>query len=106
MSEVVVIAQIKAKPGKEEALEKALRAAIDPTHLESGCIRYALHRSLEKPEVYYFLERWRSKGDLDQHLERGHVKTLFAKLDELTAGDAWIDVVEALPSGQAEKGQI
>ncbi len=106
MSEVVVIARFKAKPGKESALENALRAAIDPTHMEAGCIRYALHRSLDDPGAYCFLERWRSRGDLEEHLQRGHVKTLFAKLHELSTGNPLIDVMEAVPDGQAEKGQI
>jgi quinol monooxygenase YgiN len=106
MSEVVVVAQINAKPGSESALEKALLAVVEPTHMESGCIRYALHRSMDKPGVFYFLERWRSKKDLDDHLERGHMKTLFAKLAELTAGDASIEVMEAIPHGQLEKGEI
>lgn len=105
MSEVVVVAQFTARPGSETALEKALLAAIEPTHIEEGCIRYALHRSIEKPDVYCFIERWRSRADLDEHLKRGHIKTLFAKLDELT-DDSSLEVLEALPHGQAEKGQI
>jgi len=105
MSEVVVIAQFKAKPASETALEKALRAAIEPTHLEEGCIRYALHRSVEKPDVYCFVERWRSKADLDEHLKKAHIKTLFGKLDELTL-DSSLEILEALPHGHAEKGRI
>jgi len=49
MPEVVVVASFTAKDGREEEAERLLRGAIEPTHAESGCLLYALHRGTQDP---------------------------------------------------------
>jgi quinol monooxygenase YgiN len=102
MAELTVIARVKAKPGKESELEQALRGAVAPTHAEAGCLRYALHRSLDDPATFLFVERWVSREALDQHLETPHLKAIRAKFkDLLEARD--VGLYELLPEGTPQK---
>lgn len=105
MSEVVVVAVVKAKPGRESELERELRKLIVPTHAEPGCILYALHRSTSDPCELVFVERWRSRDDLDAHMKAPHLQHLPA-LAELLAEPMRAYVLEALPGGDPGKGAL
>jgi len=86
MKEIItVIAEIKAKPGREEDVKKALLALIGPTREEEGCIDYDLHESLEQPGQFLFYENWINDAALNAHLETAHLKELRAKSEALLA---------------------
>ncbi len=106
MTELTVVARAKAKPGHEAELERELRAVVGLTHKEPGCLRYALHRSLEDPAVFMVIERWASKESLDQHFATSYVQALLKKLQDLPAAPPEIATFELLPAGQPDKGII
>ena len=105
MSEVVVVAALKAKPGREAELERELRKLVVPTHAEPGCILYALHRSVSDPCELVFVERWRSQDDLDAHMKAPHLQNLPA-LAELLAEPMRPYILERLPEGDPAKGVL
>ena len=84
MEQVSVIARAKVRPGMEDDLKQAIEEAVGPTRSEEGCINYDLHQGAEDPSEFLLYENWRSKADLDAHLERPHVATLLGKLPELS----------------------
>ena len=53
MAEVVVVGAFTAKPGQEQAAQEAFEALVAPTHGESGCILYSLHRGADDPALPY-----------------------------------------------------
>lgn len=83
---LVVIAEGKAKPGKEDDLRSRLHALLAPTRAEEGCIQYDLHESLDEPGRFVFFERWTSREALDQHLKTRHLTEFFGYVDELVDG--------------------
>jgi len=102
--ELTVIARIKAKRGRETDLERELRAIVAPTHAESGCLRYTLHRSLEDPTLFTTIERWNSKEAIDKHFGTTHIQSLLKKAGDLLVDPPEITVFELLPEGQPAKG--
>lgn len=80
---LIVVAKIKAKRGKETELKDALLSLIEPTRAEEGCICYELHQSPQMPGLFLFYEIWKSKEDLDKHLQRPYLKNFFEKAHEL-----------------------
>lgn len=84
-SPVTVVAYVVAKPGQAAALQAVLSALPGPTRLEAGCLQYDLHQSADVPERFVFLEVWRSKADLDRHLQTPHVTEALAKVGPLVA---------------------
>jgi quinol monooxygenase YgiN len=93
---LTVIAVLKAKPGKEEALKQAITACIAPTRAEEGCINYDLHQSLDNRTVFTLYENWRSKQDLDQHLQMPYLQDLLGRADELFAEPPDIQLLERI----------
>jgi quinol monooxygenase YgiN len=106
MPEVVVVGSFTANPGREADLLAAFEALVAPTHAESGCILYALHRGADDPARLTFIERWASREALDAHLESDHIKDVLTRADELWGQNGDITVYEAVPAGEEEKGSI
>ncbi len=75
---LTVVAVFQARPGREMALEAALRAMVAPTQQEVGCLNYDLHRSDDDPRLFFFHETWRSVADHRAHLDTPHVRHLLA----------------------------
>ena len=80
---ITVVAVLTAKKGKEEELEKQCLLMVQPTRHEAGCISYDFHQDTENPCSFMFYENWRSKGDLDLHVQKPHSRQFFGLLDEL-----------------------
>lgn len=66
---LTLIAILQGKPEKRDDLLATLREFVKPTRAEEGCVEYHLHVSDDDPNKFIFYENWRSKPDLDVHLE-------------------------------------
>jgi quinol monooxygenase YgiN len=88
---VHVIARVRAKAGKEEALKAALLELVPPSRRELACHRYDLLQSTTDPREFCFIERWDTQQGLDQHAASQHVKR---------AGEQIADLVDAAPDIQ------
>ena len=95
---VTVLARIKAKGGMEERVKQELLALVAPTRAEAGCINYDLHQSADDPTLFMFYENWKSKEDLDQHMEMPYLKALAEKGGELFAAPVELTLWEKISS--------
>jgi quinol monooxygenase YgiN len=102
LPEISLIVRMKAKPGRGQDLEAALRAVVEPTHREPGCMRFALHRSMTDAATYVLVERWSSKQALESHLAQPYLRTLLGQLAQL-AEPADVAEYELLMAGDPEK---
>ncbi|SFU59820.1 Quinol monooxygenase YgiN [Pustulibacterium marinum] len=82
---IYVIAKSVAKTDKIDETKKAMTALLEPTHSEDGCIQYDLHQDQDKPEIFFFYERWESREILDKHLKSDHLKIWSDQQKELLA---------------------
>ncbi|WP_397450063.1 putative quinol monooxygenase [Pseudomonas sp. NA-150] len=78
-----VIATIVAKAGHETALEKSLRAILQPTRAEAGCLSYELHQDRENNAAFYMLERWTDDAALEAHGNSAHIQAFRAEAGDL-----------------------
>jgi len=83
MSQVTVIATIKAKEGKSDEVQAELLKLIEPTRSEAGCLNYDLHQISDDPNCFVFYENWTSQEDLDQHLSTPYISEFIGKAEEL-----------------------
>ena len=82
---LAVVALFVARPGREDDLERALLALVEPTRAEAGCLRYELNRSTREPGRLFFTEVWASAAHHRAHLETPHVRALLHALPDLVA---------------------
>jgi len=67
---LTVIAQIKAKPGKEGQVRQELLSLVAPSRKDAGCL---------------FHENWTSKAHLDQHLQKPDLQAVLGRVGQLVA---------------------
>lgn len=86
-----VVAQVRAKPGKEDALRAATLPLIDLVRGDPKNLVYFLQEDRAKPGHFIFYEVFASQADFDAHNAMPYVKDWFAKLPELA--DGGVDVM-------------
>jgi quinol monooxygenase YgiN len=74
MSQLTVIAKLKAKSGAEDTLFEECRKLIAPTLAEEGCINDDMFRSVEDPGTIMFYENWASQPVWERHMASPHLK--------------------------------
>ena len=82
---LTVVAQVRAKPGKEDETRRVLLALVAPTRAEAGCINYDLHQSHDDAALFLFYENWESKSHLDAHARSAHIQAFRARVGDLLA---------------------
>jgi quinol monooxygenase YgiN len=87
---LTVVAEVRAKRGKEGELREILAGLVGPTRKEDGCVQYILHVNNQDPEHFLFYETWKSTAHLDAHLASPHMQAFMARGDELLAEPARI----------------
>lgn len=78
MPHLDAVAVITAQPGSEEVVGDALRALVEPSRAEAGCISYDLFESAVTPGIFVTIERWRGPADLDAHMQTAHIGAALA----------------------------
>ncbi len=82
----IIIGIVRSRPETREELRKILESFVEPTRREEGCISYHMHVSEVDPDYFMFYETWRSKKDLDDHLDMPYLAALRDRGEELLAG--------------------
>ena len=95
-NKVSVIAQAKARKGMEGTLREKLLSLVEPAHAETGCIIYDLYQARDDTSLFMFYECWKSKGDLEKHLQRPYIKSFMETADELLAEPVTVSLWEKI----------
>ncbi|MCW5004341.1 antibiotic biosynthesis monooxygenase [Enterobacter roggenkampii] len=91
-SEVIsIIAVLKARPGKIDALKKALQDLLLPTRREPGNIEYLLFQLRDTPDIFYVRESWRGQAGLDAHISLPHFQAFILQMNDLLAEPLRLD---------------
>ena len=91
-----VVAQVRAKPGKERQLREATLTLVAQVRAEPNNLLYFLHEDREAPGHFVFYEIFASKADFEAHNATPHVQAWFAKLPELADGGVKVLRMEIL----------
>jgi quinol monooxygenase YgiN len=78
---VRLVVTITAKPGKAPALAEGYRDRSRSVREESGCEQFEVFQSIESPDRFVLVERWKDEATLEAH--RILNQTLNAGLREL-----------------------
>jgi len=81
-----VVAEIQARPGKEDALRKATLPLVAKVRAEPNNLLYFLQEDRERPGHFIFYEIFATKADFEAHNRTPHVQAWFARLPELAEG--------------------
>ena len=81
-----VVAEVRAKPGKEAEFRKATLTLVAKVRAETNNLLYFLHEDVEAPGHFVFYEIFATQADFEAHNRTPHVQAWFARLPELAEG--------------------
>ena len=72
--QIVLYAEITAKPGSAAVVEELLRSFAETVRAEEGNIVFDTYRRSESPDRFFVFEVYRDRAAFDEHLgaEEGH----------------------------------
>jgi quinol monooxygenase YgiN len=85
-SAYAVVAEVRAKAGKESALREVTLPLVAQVRAEKNNLVYFLHEDRETPGHFVFYEIFASQADFEAHNATPHVQAWFARLPELADG--------------------
>jgi quinol monooxygenase YgiN len=91
-----VVAEIRAKPGKERALREITLPLVAQVRSEPNNLLYFLHEDRETPGRFVFYEIFASRADFEAHNVTPHVQAWFARLPDLADGGVKVVRMEIL----------
>ena len=91
-----VVAEIRAKPGKEDQLREITLPLIDLVRGDPKNLVYFLQEDREAPGHFIFYEIFASRADFEAHNAMPYVQDWFAKLPELADGGVTVMRMEIL----------
>lgn len=91
-----VVAEVRAKPGKEKELRSVTLTLVAQVRAEPNNLLYFLHEDREAPGHFVFYEIFATQADFEAHNTTPHVQAWFAKLPELADGGVTVLRMEIL----------
>lgn len=95
---ITLTAKIQAVTGKEQELEATLRDLVTATATEEGSVEYRLHKIINAPGAFRFVEKFKNQAAFDFHSNSEHFKTLGSKIGKLTEGEGELEMLEMIDS--------
>src|SRR5262245_48932741 len=92
-----VVAEVKAKPGKEAELRAATLPLVALVRSDPKNLVYFFQEDREAPDHFIFFEIYANQADFEGHNAMPYVKAWFAKLPELADGGVKVMRMEVLP---------
>lgn len=81
-----VVAEVTAKPGKEQALRAATLPLVGLVRNDPKSLIYYFQEDREKPRHFIFYEVYANQADFEAHNAQPYVQAWFAKLPDLADG--------------------
>jgi quinol monooxygenase YgiN len=100
---VVVVATFTAKPESVDTAREIMTTGVEEGHSEPGCQLYSLHQT---GDSFVFIEQWADEEALTAHSSAPAVAKMFAALDGHLTGDIDFKMLQPLPAGDPDKGQL
>lgn len=94
---ITLTAAMQAAEGKEKELETVFAELVKGTATEQGAVEYRLHRVLDKPGKYRFMEKFKDQDAFDFHSNSEHFKTAIEKITSLTV-EVEMEMLELIDS--------
>lgn len=91
-----VVAEVRARPGREAALREATLPLVEQVRAEANNLLYFLHEDREAPGHFIFYEIFASQADFEAHNRTPHVQAWFKQLPELADGGVKVLRMEIL----------
>jgi quinol monooxygenase YgiN len=81
--ELFFFARFHASPGRESALQEALKEVVVPSREEAGCLSIHAFRSNSDPCLFFIHSRWKDEAAFDYHGSLPHTLRFLERATQL-----------------------
>ena len=90
-NQISLILRVHLPADSGEQLKAAMRALVEPSRREPGCVRYELYQDVDKKGELVLSECWRDQTAFDEHIAQPYLKDFSARFadvfkDAVTSG--------------------
>jgi quinol monooxygenase YgiN len=78
-----VFVRFEPRTGKQRQLQVALKAILEPTRAEPGCIRIHLYEASREPLAFFIHSEWVDDAAFDAHATLPHMTRFLGVVDGL-----------------------
>lgn len=93
---ITIFVEITAQSGKEDLFYESLKAMIEPSRAEEGCLEYRITQSESNPAIFLTFERFASMDDFESHKSSDHYQKFVALVGEFLAKEPKIAFVKEM----------
>lgn len=83
MTELAIIGEFRALPGREHDVETAIRMAVEQTRREPDCLAIHAFRSNRDGALFFVQSRWTDEAAFDVHATLPHTVQFIATVAPL-----------------------
>ena len=91
---IAVIGQVRVPAGAIDRARPAMRAMLEATRAEEGCISYAFAQDVIDPDLVRISEVWESRAHLSAHFATPHMASWRAALGAIGTSDRQVTAYE------------
>lgn len=92
---LLIVGTIRLPAGKLPEARPAMRAMVEGSRAEDGCLAYAYAEDVLDPGLIHVTERWRDRAVLDAHFASPHLAAWRAAWPTLGLGEWALALYEA-----------
>jgi quinol monooxygenase YgiN len=70
---IIVMGTVRLPPENLAAAKPHMRAMVDASRAEAGCLQYAYLQDLFDPGLFHVIEQWRDRETLKLHFGTSHM---------------------------------
>ena len=96
---IIITGHVRVRPEKMDELRPYMRAALQGTRQEPGCILYAYGEDVLDPGLIRIVERWQSWDAIEAHTKAPYIKA-WADAREAHGGTLERDILAYEVSGE------
>ena len=92
---LLIVGTIRLAPERLAAARPAMRAMVEASRSEDGCLGYSYAEDVLEPGLIHVAERWRDRAALDRHFATAHLAAWRACWAEYGIGERALTLYEA-----------
>jgi quinol monooxygenase YgiN len=82
-TELYIFARFHAREGCEGAVEQALRAVLEPSREEAGCLTIHAFRATRDSRLFHIHSRWTTEAAFENHATLPHTVQFVERMEKL-----------------------
>jgi quinol monooxygenase YgiN len=95
---IIVTGSVKARPETADDVAAACVAHVQRSRAEEGCLLHSVHRDVEDPLRFVFIEHWTDRAALAKHFEVAASLNFVTEVGAMAADRPTLEIYEAAPA--------